>query len=120
MAARLATTADLPVEFCDVPEGAQQQALDLMAPLLSVSGPCAAITSQLHSMLAAHWMSMSPATQGTGGGMAVAHDRKIDKIETKGVDAEEILSPFALRRTKWGQLYLQLLGTCAPPSLMVV
>ena len=122
MAARLATIADLPSCFSGVAAGEQQEALDLMAPLVNpaVAGPCALVTSQMHAALASHWLTLNPATAGAGNAMALAYDRKIDKIEVDGVDAEEFLSPFSLRRTKFGQLYHDLCNAHCGPSLMVV
>lgn len=122
MAARYATIADLPSDFSGIPAGTAQEALDLMRPFVNpaVPGPCALVTSEMHAALAAHWLSLNPNTSGSGGGMVVAYDREIDKIEVGGVDASEFLMPFSLRRTKWGQLYLDLSRAHCIPSLMVV
>ena len=86
----------------------------------TVCGPCATVTSQMHAYLAAHWLSLNPATAGGGGGVALAGRRKIDKLELEGPDESEFLAPFSLKRTKWGSLYLMLCTAYCNPALMVV
>ena len=117
MTARHATIADLPLDFCDVPPGAAQEALDLMAPLVSAAKEWA---MELHRALASHWLVLNPATKGAGPGMASPVERRIDKLQVHGVDASEFLTPYSLKRTRWGQLYLDLSTAHCTPAMMVV
>lgn len=117
MTARHATIADLPAEFCRVPPGATQEALDLTADLVSASK---AMAMELHRALASHWLQLNPATKGSGPGAAAAVERRIDKLEVHAVDASEFLMPWSLRRTRWGQLYLDLSTAHCTPAMLVV
>jgi hypothetical protein len=121
LGARHATIADLPECFCNVAAGDKQEAITFTQPLvgLGVAGPCGLIACELHVALASHWLAINPRTGG-GEVMAFPYRREIDKLEVGEVGAEEFLSPFSLRRTRWGELYLQLCAAHCKPSLMVV
>lgn len=117
MAADYATTGDLPAEFASVAPNTLQEALDLVRSLVSPKFWLEQ-TSNVHALLAAHWLKLHGHGSASGA-MTPAHTRQVGKVRMEGALPTAFLLPHALRRTSYGQLYLQI-AESRGPALMVV
>lgn len=105
MAARYATAADLPGAFAGVAAHIVSEALAWARPHVSVAG-LGEDTSEAHALLAAHWLNLNK--HGTGPAAIPGANRTVGRIGIVAPFANQGNLPFSLRRTTWGQQYLDL------------